>query len=181
MNNSSRFLSIVGFVVLSAFCGVGIAWIVVGLLANSIFKTHADGFIAKSMPILLAGGLLGLIIGVVVAVRATRKDPETAKRIEKKYIRPSDRMRIYFGAPIFVTAISAFFFERLLRAVGTGAGAYIGLGVFLAIIFLSLFLYDRIPAELIIPIGIIGWLLTVLLAIGFTLYMLGVFRHDSAT
>lgn len=180
MNTSSRLLSVIGFVVLSAFCGVGLAWIIVGLFASSMVKGRADSFVAQSMPVLAVGGVLGFVIGLLVAMRVARADPETEAKLRKKYIRRSDRVRIYFGAPMFVIAISVPLLEPLTRLVGTSAGAYIWLGIALAIIALSLFIHDRLPDRSIIPIGIIGWLLTILLAIGMGLYMLGIFRHGSA-
>jgi hypothetical protein len=84
-NRSSRILSIVGFSILAAFFGVGIAWLAVGILAT-IFKQHGDQLVAGSMPILIAGGVLSFIVGLVVSVRIAKSDPKTEQRIEKRYV-----------------------------------------------------------------------------------------------
>ena len=67
-------------------------------------------------------------------------------------------MRIYFGAPLFLFLLLMLCFARFENHVGTKAEtvAYAMLGVLLAIVAISLFLYDRIPPKFIIPIGVTG-------------------------
>ena len=170
-NKSSWILSVVGFSVLAAFCGVGVAWIVVGILANA-FKSHGDQLVAGCMPTLIAGGVLGFVAGLVVSIRAAKSDPKTEQKIEKKYIGKGGRVQIYFGAPMFVIAACTPILERLSHILGNRIAIYVYLGFALAIIAVSLFLYDRIPERFIIPVGIIGWLLVVVLAFGLCFYMM---------
>jgi hypothetical protein len=148
---------------------------VVGFLAKIIFKDFDNqlDFAAKSMPILIAGGIICFIVGLVVSLNVAKADPKTEEEIEKKYIGLSGRVKIYLGAPVFVMALLACFFERLLDKVGAATGAYVALGIALVIIAVSLVLYDRIPAKLIIPIGIIGWMLTLSMILWFFLFRLG--------
>ena len=167
---ASRILSIVGFTVLAGLCGFGTTWLVIGFLAKGIFKTvdNQFDFAAKSMPILIAGGIIGFIIGLVVSLKVAKADPKTEEEVEKKYIGQTGRMKIYMGAPVFViVVIDGLFFESFLNTFGSAIGACIGLGIALAIIAVSLFLYDLIPEKFIIPIGIIGWLLTLSMALWF--------------
>jgi len=65
------------FAILSAFSGVGLAWMVIATIANHMNRTsgaqhvspivggRGDDFVANSIPILVAGGFLGLVIGLV--------------------------------------------------------------------------------------------------------------------
>jgi hypothetical protein len=178
-------LSIGGFSVLAGLSGFGLTWLVVGTIAGFCFKTM-DGkidFFARSMPLLIVGGMFGFAVGFVVSLKKAKADPETEREtekekfelepekktskpgIEEKYVGFGGRIKIYLGTPIFVVALLAPFFERLLSKYGAEAGAFIALGIFLVIIAVSLVLYDRIPAKLIIPIGIIGWMLTLLIVL----------------
>jgi hypothetical protein len=172
-SKTSRVLSFVGFIVLAVFCGIGIAWIAVGLLANIIYRNRWD-VVAHSMPVLIAGGMAGFIAGLVVAIKIARADPQTEERLETKYVGTNGRLRIYMGVPMCGIVLCGFFFERLAHAVGDIAAVWIALAVIMALAGVSLFLYDRIPQRFIIPIGIIAWLVIVFLAVGFGVYEL---RH----
>ncbi len=172
-NRSSRTLSVVGFSVLATFFGVGVTWIVVMILA-SISKRLGDQIFAGSMPmlILFAGGALGLVAGLVVSIRAARSGSKTEQRIRKRYVGRGGRVQIYFGAPMFVIAACTPLLDLLSRRFGDRTAIYSYFGFILVVVLVSLFLYERIPARFIVPIGIIGWLLVVLGGIGVCLYML---------
>jgi len=163
---AGRFFYVGAFAILAGFCGVGLTWIVVGLLANTIFKNNADKFVSESMPVLTGGWVVGFIVGLVVSLFVARTEAKTEKEIEKKYIGSGGRGKIYLGAPLFVIAALSLLFERLAQIVGEKAVAYVALGIALIIVAMSLVLYNRIPERFIIPVGIIGWLLIVLLAFG---------------
>jgi hypothetical protein len=77
------------------------------------------------------------------------------------------RLTIYLGAQIFIFAAFTPVVGTLSKRFGDHADIYSCLAFLLVVVAVSLFLYDRIPERFIVPIGIIGWLLTVLLAIGF--------------
>lgn len=171
----SRIFSVGGFAILAGLSGFGATWLVVGILAKVIFKTIDSqlDFAAKSMPILIAGGIVGFIIGLVASLKVAMADPKTEAEVETKYIGQTGRMKIYMGAPVFIIAVFvAPFFEKLLRMFGTATGAYMELGIALVIIAASLYLYDRIPEKIILPIGIIGWMLTLAM-----IFWFAVLRH----
>lgn len=168
-NISSRVLSFVGFSVLCAFFGVGVVWILIGIFAAT-FKQNGDPLIAGSLPMLIAGGVIGLAMGLVVSIKTARLNKKTAQKIEKRFLGRGDRLRIYFGAPLFVIAAGMPLFERLSHRFGDSIAIYISLGLALGVLAFSLFVYDRIPARFIIPVGVIGWLLIVLGAFGFCFY-----------
>ncbi len=82
--------------------------------------------------------------------------------MENKYVGVGGRLDIYFGAPVFIIVVlGKLLFEKLLHVAGLKIGIWIVFGIALAIITVSLLIHDRIPAKLRIPIGIIGWLLTI--------------------
>jgi len=69
-------MSLALFGILSAFSGVGAAWICIATIANHMNSKSAvrhsaivggpgDAFVAHSVPILIAGGVVGLVIGTV--------------------------------------------------------------------------------------------------------------------
>jgi len=65
INKSSRFLSVLGFSVLAAFCGGGAGWLLTAIFAV-IFKQHAAQLLTECIPMLIVGGAIGLIIGLLV-------------------------------------------------------------------------------------------------------------------
>jgi hypothetical protein len=176
MNNvpkrSRSFISAMGIVVLATFVGMGVASIITTLRTGGVSKKHAADLIAQSMPFLKIGGAGGFIVGVVVAICIAKARPETRTWLDQRLIR-RDRPRIYLGAPMFVIAVLALFMERLPRLVGESAFPYVALGIALAVIAISLFLYDRIPQRFIIPIGIVGWILAAAVGVGVAIYMSG--------
>jgi hypothetical protein len=172
---ASRILSIFGFSVLSGLCGIGLTSVVLGVFANHNphFKDNGDrlGFLADNMSIFVIGGIIGFIIGLVISIKVAKADPKTEEEMEKKYVGGAGRVQIYFGAPIFIIAVlGKMFFEKLLNAAGTETGTWVAFGVALAIFMTGLILYERIPAKFIITIGIIGWLLTLTMALSFAVY-----------
>lgn len=171
LDQFSLLLRITGFSVLATFCGVGIAWIAVGTLAN-LFKDQGDRIVTGSMPVLILGGVLGLVAGIIVSVRVARAKLKTRRKIDRSYIGRGGRVRIYFGAPLLLMGTAVPLLDLLSRHFGNQIAIYGYFGLCLAIVAASLFLYDRIPARFIIPIGITGWLLLVLSAFGFSLYMM---------
>lgn len=174
----SRSLSVTGFAALCAGFGMGATWIVLCILAASVCKNDPYEILGNSLPILLSGGFIGLVVGLIVSLRVARSSAATRRKIEGKSIYLNDRYRIYLGAPLCVIVLLGIpFFEKLLNLFGNQTGAYIGLGIALAIIAASLFLYDRIPRRFIIPIGIAGWLLVFLMAIGWSIYEAGGLDH----
>jgi hypothetical protein len=69
---------------------------------------------------------------------------------------------VFFG-------LISLLFPHLERILGTNVASYVALGIFMAILGLGLYLYDRISPEYIIPIGVVGWLLIVAAAVVFGL------------
>jgi hypothetical protein len=73
------------------------------------------------------------------------------------------RYVIFSGPAMFCTAVCVF--TPLERMAGEKALPYIILGLGMASIFATLFLYVHCPKRLIIPIGLFGWILTFLLLV----------------
>lgn len=172
-----RILAAAGFSILSGLCGIGLSWIVVGILATTRSRAAADKFVAESMPILFAGGLIGVIVGVVVSVIVLRMDPRREQEIEERYVGARGRMSIYFGVPVFVVVLLAPLLSMLGNVVGQNADIYVDLGVALVVIALSLVLYDHIPKRFVVLLGVISWLLTLSVAAWFFFFGAGAFGH----
>ena len=177
-----QILSIGGFSVLAGFFGFGLTWLVVGITGAVRFKTSNQifDFAAKSFPMLIAGGIVGSIIGFVYALKTASAGPKATVKFERKYVGSGGRIRIYMGLPLLVTVLLTPVFGRLPRLVGEKYFIYVVLGIVLAVVALSLFLYDRIPQRWVMPIGIIGWLLTLALAVWYCFFGPGAFGHHAA-
>jgi len=75
-------------------------------------------------------------------------------------IGPAGRWMIFAGAPSIAMAVVTCAQDSLNDAVGQRAFPYVGVGIVATSFVLSMVVYHRIPKRLIIPIGIVGWLLT---------------------
>lgn len=88
LDQFSLFLRIIGFSVLATFCGVGVAWIAVATLANLFIyqgdRNQGDGIVAGSMPALILGGVIGLVVGTIVSVRVARAKLKTRSKIDTR-------------------------------------------------------------------------------------------------
>ena len=165
------------FAVLSGICGVGLTWLIVAISANFMPRNRGDAFIASSGSALLAGGIIAFVAGLIGFVFVVKPDPQSEAAAARKYVGPGGRLRIYSGAPLFFIVMLIPFFDRLEHVVSTKVAVYIALGIVLVIVAVSLALYDRIPAKLIIPVGIAGWLMILALGIGLIFFGPGLFGH----
>ncbi len=98
--------------------------------------------------------------------------------MDEKYIGPGGRFFIFSGVPTFGVAVLVCIQEPLIRAVGLKASICIGLGMVMAFYSISMFLSNYIPKRFIIPLGIIGWILTLSLLYWFFCFGPGAFGHD---
>jgi hypothetical protein len=98
-------------------------------------------------------------------------------RPNEKFISAGQRWMIFTGIVWPCFAGLALTGEPLLRVLGDNIGIYIILGIFMAIFATAMVLYDRLPDRFIIPVGVIGWILTIILAMGLVLWAYsGVFK-----
>jgi hypothetical protein len=91
-------VSIVLFAILSAFSGVGVAWIAIAKIANHMNSKSAvphnaivggpgDAFVVHSIPILIWGGVVGLVIGTVgkwISVKRKLRAEQDAARNSRR-------------------------------------------------------------------------------------------------
>lgn len=159
LNQFLRMLPAAGFSVLSAFCGVGLTWLLVAFSAH----THSVGagykLLVESMPILVAGGVVGAIVGLVVSLRVLKMDPKREAEIEERHVENQGVQKLYLGVPAFILVLLAPLLRYLGHIVGQNADVYVALGVALVVVVLSLVLYGRIRPRLVIPLGVIAWML----------------------
>lgn len=169
-------MSIIGFAVLAALFTIGAVWIIIAILggvAGNIFKNGSAKTLAAIPSVLAVVGTIGFVIGLIVAIRVARADPNTQERLGERYIGRRGLGRIYAGAPLAVIfGVWAMALDPLTRAVGDYAGCYILLGISMVIFAFGIFLAERIPKKLVAPIGTTGWLLIVLAAFGSCMHML---------
>jgi len=160
MNRLSRFLSAIGFLALSCLCGVGVSWILVAIL----WVRNDDARLTRVMPALVIGGIIGLIAGAIAIRQVARKGLKTRAAIDDRYVGARGRGRIYSGIPVlFVIVFGVFFFEPLLGKLGTTTGTWTAFGIFLGIVTICLVVEEHIPKRWLLPLGVIGWLLTLLI------------------
>lgn len=67
-SNSRRILYCLAITVFSTLAGTGAASIMITTYANFMSKTQADSLLATSIPKLVAGGTLGFMAGLVIAL-----------------------------------------------------------------------------------------------------------------
>ena len=175
----NRFFLIGAFAIFGGFGGTGIASVVVGLLANHMAKRQGDDLMAGSIPILVVGGALGFVSGFMLSLLIFKKRSKQAQdAIEQKYIGRRGLVKLYFGMPLFVTAVVGLLaLERLAHSIGDAAAAGVFVLVLMVNVAVSLLLYDRIPRSLILPIGLIGWMLLFFFGCWFAWYGQGAFGH----
>ncbi len=76
---------------------------------------------------------------------------------------PFGRYIIFAGTGMALMGVCTFMFKPLERVSGENLLPYAILGLVMASTFGTLFFYNRCPKRLVIPIGLVGWLLTFLL------------------
>jgi hypothetical protein len=114
-----------------------------------------------------------------------RKFPKTFEKslqsVNKKYpygIGPGGRWLIFAGIPLSVIAILFTTTERSLdRIVGHAAEPYVLFFVPAAIAITGMVFYDYFPKRLIIPIGIIGWIMGLSIMYWYSWFGPGAFGH----
>ena len=161
---TKRIFYTAAFAVLGAFGGAGVASVVVGDLANRMSKEHGNAFIAGSIPKLIIGAVLGFGLGLAFALFLFKARADAVqKAVEKKY----GLGRIYSGVPIFLLTLFmtllAPWWDRLERKFGIAAVPCLLFGMCAVVLVLSLLVRPRIPRRLIVPLGLLGWMLTLII------------------
>ncbi len=151
------------FSVLGGFAGAGFAWIIVVAAAGNSSRSRGNELVAGSIPLLQLGGALGFVAGFMFAWFLFKNRPARAQaEVEQKYIGNRGRWRIYAGFPMFFVAlITMLGYQTLEDQVGVRSALYIGVLVLMVIVGISLYLADRIPRSLLIPVGLLGWMLLI--------------------
>ncbi|MGB8371201.1 MAG: hypothetical protein WCF71_18120 [Verrucomicrobiia bacterium] len=93
-------------------------------------------------------------------------------------IGPAGRWYLYSGIPFAVIAVFFTTTDRLLDHVfSENVSPYIDLFVIGAIAIGALILYDHLPKRLVIPLGIVGWIISFSLLYWYFLFGPGAFGH----
>ena len=77
-----------------------------------------------------------------------------------KNLGPAGQWMIFAGAPSVAMALVTCAQDSLVRAVGQGAFPYVVVAIVGASFVFSMAVYRRVPPRRVIPIGIVGWMLT---------------------
>ena len=133
-------------------------------------RERADSVMAASLPWLVIGGMLGIVVGFGVGLFLFAPRTTAAqKAVERKYIGARGVGRIYAGLPFLLMVLSLPAFEPLTHALGNTGGAFAALAISLVFVALSLVLYDRLPRWMIMPLGLMGWVIAFAIACWFGL------------
>jgi hypothetical protein len=161
---SKRIFCSVAFAILGAFAGVGVVAAVLNALANGMSREHGNTLMAGSIPKLMIGAVSGFGLGLAFAVFLfkTRADA-VQEEVEKKY----GLGRIYSGVPAFLMMMSASlltpWWDRLERRFGIAAVPCLLFGVCAVVLVLCLVIRPRIPRRLLVPLGLLGWMLALII------------------
>jgi hypothetical protein len=176
-------LFLIGAITLTAaFAGVGIAWLVTSTFARSAADSHRDAAVTGNIPLLIIGALLAATTGFLGArylFPHVARPADAQRELERKYIGPGGFFRVYAGIPIFLIALLSPGLETLIHKFGLKVAPYIGVGICLGIFAACLTVYDRIPKRLIFPLGLLGWVLTFLVACWYAWFGPGAFGHHT--
>jgi hypothetical protein len=168
INRFTRVWPAAGFSVLTGLCGAGVAWFITCLFAK--FGTGG-----RMTPWLVAGGIGGIVVGIAISTFVFRSGSRGEEMLEQKFMGEEGREQIYLG--VVLSAIIALmpFIGWIGRLVGPRMDIFVDFGAGLGIVALSLVFYDRLPRSFIIPAGVIGWILAVVVAFCFCCFGSGVF------
>ena len=112
---------------------------------------------------MVAGGAIGFIFGSACALFFFRRRPLSAQlEVERKYVSTAGLANIFLGVPVFFIFLTIMMaYDPLARRVGERFAPYCLLGIITGIVSAGLILRDHIPRRLQLPIGLLGWLLTI--------------------
>jgi len=71
------------------------------------------------------------------------------------------RWIIFWGAPMLPIISLVLIYDSLAHAIGEHVAPYVCLGIAAVITVACMVSYEHFPQRLIIPVGIIGWALTI--------------------
>jgi hypothetical protein len=152
------------FAILGSFSGTGVVSAAAGIFAGNYLMNQklADRIFFLDF----LGGMAGLIFGLIISSIVVREEAKIKYGSNEKLIGAGQRWMIFTGIIWPCLAILACAFEPLVHIFGDKVGCYIALGIMMAIFATFMILYDHAPKRIIIPIGVIGWILTFILAMG---------------
>jgi hypothetical protein len=152
------------FAILGSFSGAGVVSAAAGIFAGDYLMNQK---LADRIFLLDAlGGMTGLIFGLIISSVVVREEAKTTYSSNEKLIGAGQHWMIFAGIIGPCLAALACAFEPLVQIFGDNVGCYVALGIMMAIFATIMILYDHVPKRFIIPIGIIGWMLTFILAMG---------------
>ncbi len=162
---SKRLLSIAVLTILGGFTGMGVIWIVCGMV-NSLLKIPFEKLLAVTFPLFVIGWIVGALISLVFfrSVFKTSGRTEFSQEQEQRrylgYGGLDARLNwwVFLGMPISLTGILIFFIEPFAHTVGEQAG--FAVGAIMVVFATSMYFCDRISQRLVFRFGILGWALT---------------------
>jgi multisubunit Na+/H+ antiporter MnhE subunit len=162
---AKRIFCTAAFGILGGFGGVGVAWLVIAALATRMSKEHGNAFIAASIPKLIVGAILGFGLALGFARFLFRKRADAVQEaVEKKY----GIGKLYSGIPVFLLTLFMRllvpWWDRLERKFGIAAPPCLLFGMCAVVLVVSLLVRPRIPRRLLVPLGLLGWMLTLIIA-----------------
>ncbi len=163
-----RGLSLAALTVLGGFTGMGVFWIIYGIIAGIILRVLVDKFFGSNVifPIFATGWILGAIISFFFfrfAFKANGRTRFKQEQIQKKYFGPGRagwdlNWWVFLGIPaslmaVLLLALAPFAHTDEQKSYGAIILAMIVLGT-------CLYLSDKMPHRLVLWLGLLGWVLT---------------------
>lgn len=167
----TNYLSIAALTILGGFTGMGVAWIVYGII-GAVFKIPVDRlFVLKLVwPVFIAGWILGAIVSFFFFKSVFKTDGRSGYSRDQKQsnyrVRSDARGNLdwwlFLGVPAPLVALAIIAVGGL--ALAGEQKAYGSLIVSMVILGGTMYFCDRIPRRLVSWLGIFGWLLALIVA-----------------
>jgi hypothetical protein len=156
---------VVALTILGGFTGMGIFWIIYGIIAAILRIPEEKLFQTKVIFLLFPPGwILGAIVSFFFFRSVFKADGETQfkqEQIQRKYFgsRGSDTdWWVFLGVPVPLTLPLIFFIDRFVyENWEISAVAIVSI---IAIFGPCLYFCDKVPRRLIMRLGILGWMVT---------------------
>jgi len=169
----TNYLSIAGLAVLGGFTGMGIAWIVYGIICAVLGFSQERLFTSWLVwPVFITGWISGAIVSFFFFGSVFKSDGTSGysrDQTRRNYgVRRDFRAHldwwIFLGVPTPITALAVFALGRL--ALSNEQKAYTSVVALMVILGGTMYFCDKIPRRLLFWLGTFGWLLA--LGIGFS-------------
>lgn len=161
-----KYISVSGLTILGGFTGMGVAWIIYGIISAVLRIPMEKLFESKLVwPIFATGWILGAIVSFFffasVFKSGGRSGCSQTQRQRKYRVRRDVRANldwwIFIGVPASLMAVAILIIKRFAHT--DGQEAYGAVAALMIVFGGTLYFCDRMPRRLVFWLGLCGWLL----------------------